>query len=165
MQNLGAFFVFSFARREVEPVSSSKCQGEPLSDGVKQKHGSERNTQNMGSKLYVGNLDSQTTSQDLADLFAGAGEVRRAQVITDRETRQSKGFAFVDMGTDAEALRAISLYNGHVLQDRSLVVNEARPREERGVAPGISGRPNMANRPKFREVKHKVRGGRKARRF
>ncbi len=119
----------------------------------------------MGTKLYVGNLDFQTTSRDLADLFAGAGEVRRAQVITDRETQQSKGFAFVEMGTDAEALRAISLYNGHTLQDRALVVNEARPREERAGSARPSGRVNTVNRPKFREVKHKVRGGRKASRF
>ncbi len=116
----------------------------------------------MGNKLYVGNLDYQTTSEDLANLFAGAGEVRHVQVITDRETQTSKGFAFVEMGTDAEALRAISLYNGHVLVDRPLNVSEARPRE--GSA-GARSRPQATNRPKFREVKHKVRGGRKARNY
>ncbi len=117
----------------------------------------------MGNKLYVGNLDFQTTADDLADLFAGAGEVRRAQVITDRDTQRSKGFAFIEMGTDAEALRAISLYNGHLLHERALLVNEARPREERTgrSSNGSGGGPNK--QPKFREIKHKVRGGRKAR--
>ncbi len=117
----------------------------------------------MGSKLYVGNLDFQTTSEDLSALFAGAGQVRQAQVITDRETQRSKGFAFVEMSTDAEALRAISLYNGHVLHERSLIVNEARPREEGAGHP--NGGHTAGPRPKFREIKHKVRGGRKARRF
>ncbi len=114
----------------------------------------------MGNKLYVGNLDFQTTADDLSDLFAGAGQVRRAQVITDRETQRSKGFAFVEMDTEAEALRAISLYNGHLLHERALLVNEARPREERTGTK--SGGANL-NRPKFREIKHKARGGRKAR--
>ncbi|MGB8645774.1 MAG: RNA-binding protein [Anaerolineae bacterium] len=115
----------------------------------------------MGNKLYVGNLDYQTTSNDLKDLFAGAGDVRSAQVIMDRETRESKGFAFIEMGTDAEALRAISLYNGRVVNERALQVREALPRSERpaGGAPGGSGRQG----PRFREVKHKARGGRKAR--
>ncbi len=116
----------------------------------------------MGNSLYVGNLDFQTTSQELADLFEGAGAVRRAQVITGGERRESKGFAFVEMGSEDEAIRAISMYNGYVLRERTLVVNEARPRE-----PGAS-RPNSGNGakpPRFREVKHKVRGGRKARRF
>jgi cold-inducible RNA-binding protein len=119
----------------------------------------------MGNKLYVGNLDFQTTSQDLIDLFSGAGEVRRAQVITDRDTQRSKGFAFVEMATDAEALQAISLYNGHVLNERALLVNEARPREARPNGGNFGYRANAGAHPKFREVKHKVRGGRKARRF
>lgn len=119
----------------------------------------------MGTKLYVGNLDFQTTSEDLAQLFAGAGEVKSAQVIVDRDTQQSKGFAFVEMGSDAEALKAISLYNGTTLQQRSLVVNEARPRGERpaGGNSGRSARPGAG--PHFREIKHKARGGRKARNY
>ncbi len=119
----------------------------------------------MGNKLYVGNLDYQTTSEDLTLLFAGAGEVRRAQVITDRETQRSKGFAFVEMADDAEALRAISLFSGHVLNDRSLVVNEARPREDRPSGSGLNRGSAYTSRPKFREVKHKARGGRKARSY
>ncbi len=116
----------------------------------------------MSNKLYVGNLDYQTTSEELATLFAGAGTVLGAHVITDRETRSSKGFAFVELGTDAVALRAISLYNGHVLAERALNVSEARPPERRT---GETGRTHAPNRPKFREVKHKARGGRKARNY
>ncbi len=119
----------------------------------------------MGNKLYVGNLDFQTTAEDLTLLFAGAGEVRRAQVITDRETQRSKGFAFVEMAGDAEALRAISLFNGHMLNDRTLVVNEARPREDRPSGGNFNRGYISAARPKFREVKHKARGGRKARSY
>ncbi len=119
----------------------------------------------MGNKLYVGNLDFQTTSEELTLLFAGAGEVRRAQVITDRETQRSKGFAFVEMANDAEALRAISLFSGHVLNDRTLVVNEARPREDQPSRGNMSRGFTSPARPKFREVKHKARGGRKARSY
>ena len=119
----------------------------------------------MGSKLYVGNLDFQTTPEDLTLLFEGAGQVRSVQVITDRETQRSKGFAFVEMGNDAEALRAISLYNGHILNERSLLVNEARPREERPSSGGYRNSSNSARPPKFREIKHKARGGRKARSY
>ncbi len=120
----------------------------------------------MGTKLYVGNLDYQTTSDDLAELFAGAGQVRSARVITDRDTQRSKGFAFVEMSTDEEATKAISLYNGQVLHDRTLIVNEARPQESQYGRPGGNARPGGSARPggpRFREVKHKARGGRKAR--
>ncbi len=119
----------------------------------------------MGNKLYVGNLDFQTTVEDLTLLFTGAGEVRRVQVITDRETQRPKGFAFVEMGNDAEALRAISLYNGHILNERTLQVNEARPREERTSSGGGYGHRAGSTGHKFREVKHKARGGRKARNY
>ncbi len=119
----------------------------------------------MGSKLYVGNLDFQTTSEDLSSLFAGAGEVRHAQVITDRETHSSKGFAFVEMANDAEALRAISLFTGHGLNERALVFNEARPREDRPGGGNFNRGSRSTARPKFREVKHKARGGRKARSY
>lgn len=119
----------------------------------------------MGNKLYVGNLNFQTTSEDLTLLFAGAGQVRRVEVITDRETQRSKGFAFVEMGDDAEALRAISLFNGHLLNDRMLTVNEARAREERPGGASYNRSASSAGRPKFREVKHKSRGGRRARNY
>ncbi len=116
----------------------------------------------MGKKLYVGNLDYQTTAEDLVNLFGGAGTVRGVQLITDRDTQASKGFAFVEMETEAEALHAISLYNGTALNDRTMMVSEARPREAH--KDGVKGT-HMPNRPKFREVKHKVRGGRKARNY
>jgi RNA recognition motif-containing protein len=86
----------------------------------------------MAKKLYVGNLAFQTTSQDLQDLFAQAGTVESASVIEDRDTGQSKGFAFVEMSSDEEAASAIEQFNGKELAGRMLKVNEARPRENRG---------------------------------
>jgi RNA recognition motif-containing protein len=115
----------------------------------------------LGNKLYVGNLGVQTTAEDLTALFAGAGHVVSAHLITDRETGQAKGFAFVEMANDAEALHAIALYNGHPLYDQALVVSEARPRESQRASPQAS----PAASPKFREVKHKRRGGANRNRF
>ena len=86
----------------------------------------------MAKKLYVGNLAFQTTSQDLQELFAQAGTVESASVIEDRDTGQSKGFAFVEMSTEEEAASAIEQFNGKELAGRMLKVNEARPRENRG---------------------------------
>ncbi len=112
----------------------------------------------MGNKLYVGNLDSQTTASDLTLLFAGAGRVMSAQIITDRETGRSKGFAFIEMADEMQARQAIALYSGHLLYDQALVVNEARPREAPSArAPGRG--------PKFREIKHLRRGGGHLHRF
>ena len=85
----------------------------------------------MAKKLYVGNLSFQTTSQDLQDLFAQAGTVESASVIEDRNTGQSKGFAFVEMSTEEEAAAAIDQFNGKEFGGRNLTVNEARPRENR----------------------------------
>ncbi|HEX3184245.1 MAG TPA: RNA-binding protein [Pyrinomonadaceae bacterium] len=85
----------------------------------------------MSKKLYVGNLAFQTTSQDLQQLFAQAGTVESASVIEDRDTGQSKGFAFVEMSTDDEAAAAIEQFNGKEVSGRTLKVNEARPRENR----------------------------------
>ena len=86
----------------------------------------------MAKKLYVGNLAFQTTSQDLQQLFAQAGTVESASVIEDRDTGQSKGFAFVEMSTEEEATAAIEQFNGKEVSGRALKVNEARPRENRG---------------------------------
>jgi len=85
----------------------------------------------MSKKLYVGNLSFQTTSQDLQQLFGQAGTVESASVIEDRDTGQSKGFAFVEMSTDQEAAAAIDQFNGKEISGRALKVNEARPRENR----------------------------------
>ena len=91
----------------------------------------------MAKKLYVGNLAFQTTSQDLQELFAQAGTVESAQIIEDRDTGRSKGFAFVEMSTEEEAASAIDQFNGKEVAGRMLKVNEARPRENR---PGGGGR-------------------------
>lgn len=86
----------------------------------------------MGSKLYVGNLSYNTSSSDLEQLFSQHGTVQSAEVIQDRETGRSKGFGFVQMGTDDEAQAAITALNGQEHDGRALTVNEAKPREERG---------------------------------
>ncbi|HYO08045.1 MAG TPA: RNA-binding protein [Tepidisphaeraceae bacterium] len=86
----------------------------------------------MGSKLYVGNLSYGTTSSDLEQLFAQHGTVSSAEVIQDRDTGRSKGFGFVQMGSDEEAQAAISALNGQQHDGRALTVNEAKPREDRG---------------------------------
>ena len=85
----------------------------------------------MTKKLYVGNLSFQTTNQDLQDLFSQAGTVESAQIIEDRDTGRSKGFAFVEMSTNEEAASAIDQFNGKDVGGRMLKVNEAKPRENR----------------------------------
>jgi hypothetical protein len=85
----------------------------------------------MGNKLYVGNLAYSIRDEDLQQAFAQFGSVSSAKVMMDRDTGRSKGFGFVEMGSDAEAQSAINGMNGQALDGRALVVNEARPREER----------------------------------
>jgi len=94
----------------------------------------------MGKKLYVGNLDYGVTDSDLEKLFAAHGTVESAQVIMDRDTGRSKGFGFVEMKTDQEAQAAIAALNGQQSGGRSLTVNEAKPREDRGGRGGSGGR-------------------------
>jgi RNA recognition motif-containing protein len=86
----------------------------------------------MSTKLYVGNLAFQTTSEDLQELFAQAGTVESASVVEDRMTGRSRGFAFVEMSTPEEAASAIEQMNGREVGGRALKVNEAKPRENRG---------------------------------
>ena len=86
----------------------------------------------MGKKLYVGNLSYSVTSSDLDQLFSQFGTVQSAQVIEDRDTGRSKGFGFVEMGSDAEAQAAIEGLHEKDHNGRPLTVNEARPREDRG---------------------------------
>ena len=93
----------------------------------------------MEVKLYVGNLSYSTTEDDLRTLFAQAGTVASVAVIKDRDSGRSKGFAFVEMSTQAEAQKAISMFNAFRLNDRELTVNLARPREERGGNRGGGG--------------------------
>ena len=84
----------------------------------------------MSKKIYVGNLSYQTTEGDLSTLFEQVGQVDSVNVITDRDTGRSKGFAFVEMGNE-DADKAITQLNGTEVNGRTLTVNEARPREER----------------------------------
>ena len=85
----------------------------------------------MGNKLYVGNLPYTVRDEDLQQAFSAYGSVNSAKVMMERETGRSKGFGFVEMGSDAEAQSAIEGMNGQSLGGRSLVVNEARPMEAR----------------------------------
>jgi RNA recognition motif-containing protein len=85
----------------------------------------------MGRKLYVGNLPYETGEQDLQDLFSGAGAVDSVSIMRDMATGRARGFAFVEMGSDADAQNAIAKFNDHPLGGRNLTVNEARPRPER----------------------------------
>ena len=93
----------------------------------------------MEAKLYVGNLPYSTGEDDLRELFSQAGNVVSAAVIKDRDTGRSKGFGFVEMANQAEAQKAITMFNSYRLEDRALTVNLARPREERGGGGGFGG--------------------------
>jgi len=90
-------------------------------------------------KLYVGNLAFQTSSEDLQELFAQAGTVESASVVEDRETGRSRGFGFVEMSSKEEGEAAIAKFNGQEVNGRSLNVNEAKPREDRGGGGGGRG--------------------------
>src|SRR6266446_4118964 len=91
----------------------------------------------MGKKLYVGNLAYGVTDSTLAQMFEAHGTVQSAQVIMDRDTNRSKGFGFVEMGSDAEAQAAIAALSGKEVDGRALTVNEARPKTE-----GPGGQPS-----------------------
>src|SRR5712691_8891933 len=93
----------------------------------------------MGKKLYVGNLGYGVTDADLLKMFEPHGTVESAQVIMDRDTGRSKGFGFVEMGSDQEAQAAITALNGQDNGGRALTVNEAKPREDRGGGGGGRG--------------------------
>jgi cold-inducible RNA-binding protein len=84
----------------------------------------------MNKKLYVGGLAYSVTDTQLQQLFAGHGTVESAKVVTDRETDRSRGFGFVEMGTQEEAEKAIAALNGTLLEGRNLTVNMSRPRED-----------------------------------
>jgi RNA recognition motif-containing protein len=93
----------------------------------------------MSMKLYVGNLSFQTSSSDLQDLFSQAGTVESASVVEDRDTGRSRGFGFVEMSSKEEGEAAIQQFNGKEVNGRSLTVNEAKPREDRGGRGGGGG--------------------------
>jgi RNA recognition motif-containing protein len=116
---------WSFDRyRFAEANSDSQLLCHPLKNGKRYV--------SMSTKLYVGNLAFQTTSEDLQELFAQAGTVESASVVEDRMTGRSRGFAFVEMSTKEEAAQAIEQFNGKEIGGRALKVNEAKPRENRG---------------------------------
>jgi cold-inducible RNA-binding protein len=100
----------------------------------------------MGRKLYVGNLPYDTGEQDLQTLFAGAGTVESVSVMRDMATGRARGFAFVEMSTDADAQNAIATLNDRPLGGRNLTVNEARPRPERSGGFGGGGGGNGGRR-------------------
>ena len=93
----------------------------------------------MGKKLYVGNLSYGVTDSALQQMFEAHGSVQSAQVIMDRDTGRSKGFGFVEMGSDQEAQAAIQAMNGKEVEGRALTVNEARPKTEGGRGGGGGG--------------------------
>src|SRR2546427_1699185 len=108
----------------------------------------------MATKLFVGNLSFNTTEGDVLDLFKQAGTVTSCELIVDKFTSKSRGFAFVQMGTQEEATKAIADFNGKELDGRALTVNEAKPREERprgdfGGGRGGSGGGDRGGRSKF----------------
>jgi len=90
-------------------------------------------------KLYVGNLSYSTTEDDLREAFAKIGEVQSATLIIDQTNGRSKGFGFVEMASDDDAAKAISSMNGTMLFDRTITVNEARPKTDRGGSGGYGG--------------------------
>ena len=112
----------------------------------------------MSTKLYVGNLPYETTESDLQALFEVSGPVSSVNIVRDRATGQARGFAFVEMGSQSEVQKAISMFNSYTLNDRQLTVNMARPREERGGGGGF--RPQRSGGPRPQQ-----RGGKERRRY
>lgn len=110
----------------------------------------------MELKLYVGNLEYSTTEDELRTLFTQAGTVTSVALIKDRDTGRSKGFAFIEMSTQSEAQKAISMFNAFKMGERELAVNMARPKEER--SGGFGGN-------KRGGADHKRKGGNQQRRY
>jgi RNA recognition motif-containing protein len=94
--------------------------------------------------IYVGNLSYEVTKEDLTSVFAEYGAIKRVQLPTDRETGRPRGFAFVEMGNDAEEEKAIAELDGAEWMGRTLKVNKAKPREESGNRPSFGGGGNFA---------------------
>lgn len=114
----------------------------------------------METKLYVGNLPYNVSEDDLKTLFSQAGGVSSVAIIKDRDTGRSKGFGFVEMSSQVEAEKAISMFNGYRFNDRELTVNIARPREERGFGGrGGGGGGGYGNRDRDRGGRDRDRGG------
>ena len=93
----------------------------------------------MNKKLYVGNLPFEMTDSKLEEMFSGAGKVESASVVRDRATGQARGFAFVEMATEEEAQKAISMFDQYQMDGRTITVSEARPQKERQGGGGGGG--------------------------
>lgn len=113
----------------------------------------------MGNKLYVGNLSFNTTEIAIQDLFSQSGTVSEVMLMQDKFTGRSRGFAFVTMGSDAEAQAAVAAFHGKELDGRALTVNEARPREDRGSGGGGGGGRFDGPRRDFRDDRRGGGGG------
>jgi RNA recognition motif-containing protein len=115
----------------------------------------------MDVKLYVGNLAFTTTVDDLRILFAQAGTIASIDLIKDRDTGESKGFAFVTMASQSDAQKAIGMFNDFTMQNREMKVNTAKAREERGGPGGAGGYQSKlgAFGPRGNPHKHRPRGG------
>ncbi len=94
----------------------------------------------MAARLYVGNLPYNVTDEDLQDLFSQAGDIKDVTVIKERDTQRSRGFGFVEFNNQADAEKAIQMFDGYDMDGRRLTVNMAQEREERSVAGGRGGR-------------------------
>jgi RNA recognition motif-containing protein len=103
----------------------------------------------MNNKLFVGNLSFNTTENDLQDAFTPHGTVTEANLVTDRTTGRARGFGFVTMGSDTEAQTAVTAMNGQSLDGRAIVVNIARPREERPAGGGSRHSYDGASRSRY----------------
>lgn len=97
----------------------------------------EESETKMETKLYVGNLSKTTTQDELSILFAQAGEVTATEIVKDRKSRESRGFAFITMSAQSEADKAVSMFNSYSLSDHILKVNLAKPTEQRGVTTSL----------------------------
>ncbi len=113
----------------LDPAFGNRLQKAMMSRTIKDQ---------MNNKLFVGSLSLETTENEVRDAFAAHGTVKEANLIMDRMTNRSRGFAFVTMSTDEEAQKAVEAMNGADMGGRALTVNVAKPREER--APGGGGR-------------------------
>jgi cold-inducible RNA-binding protein len=108
-------------------------------------HSIKEKNKYMSMKLFVGNLAFDTSSEDLAQMFAQAGTVESASVVENRDTGRSRGFGFVEMATKEEGLAAIEQFNGKQIRGRSITVNEAKPRESSGSSVGGNRNPGGRN--------------------